>query len=202
MTAALTTIEELGQLPPAPPSRPRVLLVGTVLALAASCMVFAGLLGLYLHQRAEAIAANGVWFPEGTTVALTPANMALITLTMSCVTMHWALYAIANDDRRSTWLAMGLTMFLGAAYLNLMAFYYTQIGLPVASPHGVLIYAITGAHLVMVGGAMLFIGLMAFRTLGGQYSAKDREGVVAASLYWYGTVAIYAVLWYAIFVTK
>ena len=36
-----------------------------------------------------------------------------------------------------------------------------------------------------LGVAMLFAALMAFRTLGGQYSAKDREGVVAAAVFWY-----------------
>jgi hypothetical protein len=49
---------------------------------------------------------------------------------------------------------------------------------------------------------MLFAALMAFRTLGGQYSAKDREGVVAAAVYWYATAAVYAVVWYAVLVTK
>jgi heme/copper-type cytochrome/quinol oxidase subunit 3 len=67
---------------------------------------------------------------------------------------------------------------------------------------GILVYAITGLHLAMVGGGMIFIGLMAFRTLGGQHSAHDREGLQAAALYWYVTVAVYTVIWYAIFVTK
>ena len=49
---ALATIEELGDLPPPPPARPRVLLVATVLATAATVMVFAGLLGIYLRERA------------------------------------------------------------------------------------------------------------------------------------------------------
>ena len=50
--------------------------------------------------------------------------------------------------------------------------------------------------------AIVFVALMAFRTLGGQYSARDREGIVAASLFWYVMVAVYAAIWYAIFVTK
>ena len=43
---------------------------------------------------------------------------------------------------------------------------------------------------------------MAFRTLGGQYSGRDREGIAAAALFWYVTVAVYAVIWYTVFVTK
>jgi cytochrome c oxidase subunit 3 len=202
MAATLTTLEDLGTFPAAPPARPRVLLIGTVLAIAAAAMAFAGMLGWYLHVRAETIAGGDPWLPEGVTIPLTPGTMGLITLAMSCVTMLWAVYAIGNDDRRSTWLAMGLTLLLGGAELNLMGFYYSQMHLAAASPQGVLIYAITGAFLAMLGAAMLFVLVTVFRTLGGQYSAKDREGVVAATLFWYATVAVYAVIWYAIFVTK
>jgi len=46
-------------LPPAPPvQRPRVLVVGSAFAAAASFMVFIGLLGVYLTARADVIAAG------------------------------------------------------------------------------------------------------------------------------------------------
>ena len=67
---------------------------------------------------------------------------------------------------------------------------------------GILVYVITGMHLAMAGAGVIFIGLMAFRTLGGQYSARDQEGIVAALIYWYVTVAVYTVIWFTIFVTK
>jgi heme/copper-type cytochrome/quinol oxidase subunit 3 len=70
------------------------------------------------------------------------------------------------------------------------------------TPVGLLIFGITGAHLVMAGVAMLFVGLMAFRTLGGQYSGRDREGIAAAALFWYVMVVVYAAIWWAIFITK
>ena len=70
------------------------------------------------------------------------------------------------------------------------------------SPAGVLIYVITGAHLALVMIALLYAALMTFRTLGGEYAGSDREGITAASLFWYVTVAVFAVIWYAIYVTK
>ncbi|CAN5185705.1 hypothetical protein BH18ACT4_BH18ACT4_01540 [soil metagenome] len=188
--------------PPPAPARPRVLMVGTAFAAAAAVMVFAGMIALYVSTRAASIAENGSWLPEDATVSLSPANMGLLTLFMSAVTMQWALYSIANDDRRSTYLALGVTVVLGVAFVNLMAFYFAQMGLPVADPAGVLVFAIAGAHLAMVGAGLVFIGLMTFRTLGGQYSARDREGLDAAALFWYATVAVYAVIWFAVFVTK
>lgn len=202
MSAALATIEELGELPPPPPARPRVLLVATVLATAATVILFAGLLGIYLDARAAAIAEGGRWLPEGVDIPLTPGNMSLIGFALSCLTMQWAVDAIGHDDRRHTWLAFGATMVVGAFHMVGMGFLYSQMGLEVATEQGALVYALTGGHLAMLGAAMLFLALMAFRTLGGQYSAKDREGVVAAAVFWYATAAVYAVVWYAVLVTK
>ena len=40
------------------------------------------------------------------------------------------------------------------------------------------------------------------RTVGGEYSAKDVEGIRGAAMFWYVTVGLYLVLWYAIYITK
>jgi heme/copper-type cytochrome/quinol oxidase subunit 3 len=202
--ATTTTHETLPELAaPAPPTRPRVLVTGTVLASAATLMAFAAMLGLYLHIRAATIADEGQWLPRGVEMPLTPGNMAMITLAMSAVVMQWAVYAIGNNDRRSTYIALGLAVLMGGAYINAIAFYYTQMGdLTVRSPVGLLIFGITGAHLVMAGIAIVFVAVVAFRTLGGQYSPRDRDGVVAAAVFWYVMVVVYAAIWYAIFITK
>jgi heme/copper-type cytochrome/quinol oxidase subunit 3 len=203
MTVAMVSSDaELGNPPPPPPPRPRGLLVGTVLGLSGVVMAFAGVLGYYIHQRALTKAATGAWLPKEVDIPLVPGNMGLITLVMSVVLVQWAVYSIANDDRRNTYIALGLTVLLGLAHLNVMAFAFTQIKMPIGSAVGVLFYTIMSMHLAMVGAGLLFLGLMAFRTLGGQYSGRDREGVAAAAIYWYVTVAVYAVVWYTIFLTK
>ncbi|MEY2420167.1 MAG: cytochrome c oxidase subunit [Acidimicrobiaceae bacterium] len=203
MAVALAN-DSIGAPPFAPPARPRVLLIGTALACAAIVMAFAGLLGLYAEERAAVVRDGAKWIPKGVVIDLTPFNVAFVGLIISIVVLHWAVYAISNDDRPRAYLALGLAALLGAAYINSVAFSYTQMGFTVNDPTGVgiLVYAITGMHLAMAGAGVVFIALMAFRTLGGQYSGRDREGVVAALLYWYVTVAVYAVIWFTIFVTK
>ena len=165
-------------------------------------MAFAGLIGLYVGRRAAALEANQPWLPKGVTIDLTPGNVAMVGLLISAVVVQWAVYSIANDDRPRAYLALGLTVLLGAAYINGMAFDYTQMGITVHDPVGLLIFTITGMHLAMAGAGMIFVGLMAFRALGGQYSGRDREGIVAAAMYWHVTVLIFAVIWFTIFVTK
>jgi heme/copper-type cytochrome/quinol oxidase subunit 3 len=203
MAVALTH-DTIGAPPIAPPARPRVLLIGTSLACAGIVMAFAGLLGLYADERATVVRDGGKWLPKDVVIDLTPFNVALVGLVISIVVLHWAVYAVGNEDRPRAYLALGLAALLGAAYINSVAFSYTQMGFTIDDPSGVgiLVYVITGMHLAMAGAGVIFIALMAFRTLGGQYSGRDREGIVAVLIYWYVTVALYAVIWFTIFVTK
>ncbi len=69
-------------------------------------------------------------------------------------------------------------------------------------PAGLLFFTITGAHLVMTVVALAYAALMTFRTLGGQYAGRDREGIVAASAFWYATIVVFSVIWYTIYVVK
>ncbi|CAN5650672.1 hypothetical protein BH20ACT2_BH20ACT2_02890 [soil metagenome] len=189
--------------PAAEPIRPRVLLTGTALAVVGAVMAFAGLIGTYLEVRAATLEETGAWLPEGVSIPLTPGSMGMVTLAMSVVTMQWAVHAIGERDRTNAYVALGLTLVLGVAFVNSTAFLYTQMGLGIAdSAPAVLIYAVTGTHLAMTIGALVFNALMAFRALGGQYAGRDREGITAAALFWYATVAIYAVIWYAVYVLK
>ena len=54
----------------------------------------------------------------------------------------------------------------------------------------------------MVAIGLLFVAVMGFQALGGQLTGRDAEGMSAAALYWYVTIAVYAVIWYAVYVTK
>lgn len=188
--------------PAAPPARPRILLVGTALASAAAFMAFVGLIGVYVSERAAVVSSGATWLPEGTTLPLTPGNMAFATMLISAVSMWWAVESVGRNDRQMAYLALGLTMLLGVAVINATSFLYTQMELPVATGPGALIYTITGAHIAMIVIGMVFATVMVFRTLGGEYGGRDREGLVAAALFWYVTIAVHAVIWYTIYIVK
>ena len=49
---------------------------------------------------------------------------------------------------------------------------------------------------------MVFVAVMGFQSLGGQLTGRDAEGMSAAALYWYVTVAVYSVIYYGIYITK
>ena len=65
-----------------------------------------------------------------------------------------------------------------------------------------LIYAAIGTHLAITGAAMAYLAIMGIRSLGGNYSAKDVEGLYGAAMFWFVMVTMYFALWYAIYITK
>ncbi len=193
----------LTQLPIAPRTRGRDVLVGTGFAVAAFIMYFAGLFGVYLSERADARAAGLDWIPAGAVIELTPPGMIMWTLIISVAVMQWAVYSIARDDRPHALLAIGATLALGAMVLVQYGWQYVQMGLVAdESTAAVLIYALSGSHLVMVLVAMVFVALTGFRALAGQYSSAQTDGIVAASLFWYAVVFIYFFLWIGVFIAK
>lgn len=191
--------------------RPRTLLVGTAYATVAAVMVFIGLFGVYFAERAAVLegspeATRGTaWIKTGT-ISLVPGGMMMTTMVLSVVTMAWAVYSIRRDDRPRAYLALGLTALFGVSIINQTVFYYKSMGLTIAgeaaSLQALLIFTITGAHLVMVAGGVIFLGLMAFRALAGQYSSRQADGILAASIFWYAIVAVYTVIYFGIYVAK
>lgn len=191
-------------LPPAPPvQRPRVLMVATAFVSAGVVMAFIALLGIYLNERAAVIATGSKWLPEGSTIPLQQPNTIFITLIMSVISMAWAANAISKNDRVNAYLALGLTLMLGLASIVMTTYLWTLMELDIASgAQGVLIYTITGAHIVMLVLAMIYTALMSLRALGGQFNSREHDGISAAALFWYAMVAVYALIWIIIYVTK
>jgi heme/copper-type cytochrome/quinol oxidase subunit 3 len=188
---------ELGAVP-APPRR-RELLFGTAFASAGVVMVLVTLIGAYLNARSAA--PVGTWLAKNT-VPLTQPNMMMATLAMSAVTMQWAVWSIDRDDRGHTYMALGVTLLFGAAYLNQASFLFGQIEMTMGQLEGPLFYATTGTHVAMVIGAMIFVVLMGFRALGGQFSSRQPDGIGAAAVFWHATVASFALVWVAVYILK
>jgi len=200
---ATTTPSPILTAPPAPPRRPRVLTVAAAFGGVASGLVVLTMLGVYLQVRGERLADGVPALPEDVTLPLTPGNMGLVTLAMSVVTVAWLCYSLRNEDRTHAYLALGVSLLLGVAFINATAYLYQQLSMPftMTGTSG-LIYAVTGAHLVMTFVGLVFLAVMGFHALGGQLTGRDAESMSAAALYWYVTVAVYLPVWYGIYVTK
>lgn len=182
---------------PALPRR-REMLFGSAFATAGAAMLIVVLVANYLIERT----AGGAQWLVDNQIPLTQPNMQLVTLGMSVVTMQWAVYSISRDDRYHTYMAMGITMLLGLAFINQTTFLYRMAGITIAQPEGPLFYAVTGSHLVLIGVALAFMVLVLFRVFAGQYSSRMPDGVGAVAILWYAGVALYALIWFAVYVQK
>lgn len=196
--------------PPAAEQRPHSQLIATAIFAGAAILVMATLIGLYLSARHTALAANAEWIPTGG-LPLTGPNTALFTLLLSIPAMAWAQQAVRNDDRQSLWVSYGIVLLLGAAFINAEAFILNGLSVstdPEASvgiaesPTLLLIFTIVGVHLVIIGAAMASVLVTGFRALGGRLDRRHRDSVDAVALFWYVTVALFGVLWYAVYVMK
>lgn len=178
--------------------RRRELLLGTVFATVGAVMVMLTLVAAYLAARN---AAGDDWLAQNV-IPLTQPNMQMLALALSAVMIHWAVYSINNDDRTNTYIALGATLVLGAAFVNQTIFLWKFAGITEAQAEGALFYAVTGGQVVMLLVAMLFVLFVAFRALGGQYSSRNPDGIAAAAVLWDASVAVFAVIWVAVYIMK
>ena len=189
-------------LPTAEVTRPRTVLVGTMFASGAAFMTFIGVILYYVSERASAQADGAAWFPEGV-VELGPSGFIFATLILSIVTVQWAVQAINNDDRKNTFFALALTAVFGASVFNQLWFIINDTGFALnGSTAEFMFFVVNGTFVVFLIAAVAFIVLTFLRALIGQFGPRKADGVAAAAFYWNTVVAMWAIAWYVIYVTK
>lgn len=189
-------------LPAAPPPAPRrQVLVGTSLAVVAMVMLAGSMLAVWALQRREAIDATGAWLPDGVTIPEVPTNVMLLAFVGMCVFGQWAVWSAKRDDRPHTALALGCTLVVGLLIVNAQAYVYHRMELGVGDgTYAAMFYAITGMFMVLMIAGLLFTVVAAFRYIGGR--TGDQEILVSHALYWYAVSAVFAAIWFLVYVTK
>lgn len=193
--------EVIGVLPaPAPePGRRNVVLVGTLIAVAAGTTLIGSLLGGYFQARDISRADNIPWPPDGTAIPNVALLVTYMGLGLSAFTAQWAYTAIRNDDRRQAYWALGATAVLGACFLNGLTFAWSQLGLVAGSgPYADHVYAVSVTHFLLVLAALVTLLVVGFRVFGGQLHRDDSELLLSAVVVWHFVVAAGAVIWWCL----
>jgi heme/copper-type cytochrome/quinol oxidase subunit 3 len=85
--------------------------------------------------------------------------------------------------------------------INAQAFVYVRMGLGIGDgTYAVMFYAITGMFMLLMIVGVVFTTVAAFRYIGGR--SGDQEILVSHAIYWYAMAAIYAAIWFLVYVTK
>ena len=180
--------------------RANLTMVGTFLAIAAGTMLIGALLGGWLAARDAALTAGSPWLREGVELPNLALAVTYATLLMSSFTAQWAVYAASHDDRKNLYVALGITIVLGLAFLNGLSFVFDELGLEAGMTDvATFTYAVTVTHLLLVIAAMVLFVVMGFRALTGQVSARRRELVAAAAAFWHFTVIAGAAVYLVVF---
>lgn len=189
-------------LPSAPAPAPRrQVLVGMALAAAGMVALVGGMTALFLRFRTIAIDNGEKWVPKDVKFTMVGANVMLLTLVPLCIFAQWAVYAAKRGDKAHTGTALGLSGLMALAFINAQAFIYatTNMGVRLGT-YSVMFYTLTGVVMALAIVGLALTVVTAFRYLGGRTS--DREVVAAHALYWYAFAAVFAVVWFVVYVTK
>jgi cytochrome c oxidase subunit 3 len=191
--------------------------LGMLLFITSEVMFFAGLFAAYFSIRAAysevdkvTQVSKHVWpptayagllnpfrvtTPEGALNVIVPATLILI---LSSVTCQIGVWAIRRGDHRGFIRAFSITLGLGITFLLLQAFDYSVLiheGLTMgATTFGTTYFTLTGFHGAHVFGGVLMLGVVVYRGMAGQFSAKHHDMVEAASLYWHFVDVVWVLL--------
>ena len=182
--------------------RPRTVVVGTLFATGAALTMFLALIAIYVMRRADTLDAGQEWFPEGS-IEMGPPGFVLATLILSVFTVQWAVHATRHDDRVNAYWALAITGLFGAAVFNQLWFILAETGFSVDGGEAEFLFlVVNGYFAVMLIAAVATLAITFLRALAGQYTGKQNDGVAAAALFWNAVVAVWAVTWYVIYITK
>jgi len=171
--------------------------LGMLLFITSEVMFFSGLFAAYFASRA----ANQPWPPvefEGLLDPLSLILVATIILVASSFTCQFAVWSIRRGDRTGFIRNISVTFVLGVIFLLLQAFDYMLLfseGLTMGSgPFGTTYFTLTGFHGAHVFGGVLMLGVILYRGMLGQFSARHHDAVEAVSLYWHFVDVVWIVL--------
>ena len=203
-TASTVDVPELGRYAvPGPPPRPRSQLVGTGFAIAAGAMAVAGALGHYMARRHASGMDPGHEWLSGHSVPSPQLVYAFITLLVSVVTAHWAVWASGRGERGHTWVGMAITLVMGFAFFNMVMFSLNRMEVELGSGEWAnLAFAVTGLSLAILIVGMFYLGLMTLRSLGGSVGRDRSTPLGSAVFFWDFAVLAWAATWYVVYVVK
>ena len=186
--------------------------LGMLLFITSEVMFFAGLFAAYFSIRASYQELVGgqlvhIWPPinPGTNppeqfhLEMLPIVLpATIILVASSFTCQMGVNAIKRDDRTGFLRNFGITLVMGIVFLVMQAYDYTTLfgeGITLGSTtFGTTYFTLTGFHGAHVFGGALMLGVVVYRGMAGQFSARHHDMVEATSLYWHFVDVVWILL--------
>jgi cytochrome c oxidase subunit 3 len=175
--------------------------LGMLLFITSEVMFFGGLFAAYFNVRAN----SPIWptiNPETTEKfrldILPLVGPATVLLILSSLTCQMAVWAIRRGDRTGFLRNIAATFLIGITFLIMQATDYVLLGSEgmtlSAGTFGTTYFTLTGFHGAHVFGGVIMLGVLLYRGLAGQFSARHHDAVEAVSLYWHFVDVVWILL--------
>jgi cytochrome c oxidase subunit 3 len=181
-------------------------ILGMLLFITSEVMFFSGLFAAYFSTRARDL-SSGPWQAGQEILAKALPSLdrpisliviATVILISSSFTCQFAVWAIRRGDRTGFLRNIGFTFILGISFLILQAVDYSVLfgeGLTLSSSmFGTAYFTLTGFHGAHVFGGVLMLGVLLYRGMAGQFSARHHDAVEAVSFYWHFVDIVWIIL--------
>jgi cytochrome c oxidase subunit III len=175
--------------------------LGMLLFITSEVMFFGGLFAAYFNVRASS--------PQWPTInpetneqfhleILPLVGPATVLLILSSFTCQFAVWAIRRGDRTGFLRNIAATFVIGVTFLIMQATDYVILGSEgmtlSAGTYGTTYFTLTGFHGAHVFGGAIMLGVLLYRGLAGQFSARHHDAVEAVSLYWHFVDVVWILL--------
>ncbi len=173
---------------------------GMVFFLASEAVFFANLIASYLYLRVRA----GAWPPTIDHLTrpeiLIPGINSIILVSSSFV-MHYAVSSIKKGNKAGLTVGLGLTALMGVVFLSGQAYEYLHNGFgPWDGLFGSVFYTLTGFHGAHVTFGVLFMLVVFFRAMRGDFSKSHHFAVTAIEMYWHFVDVVWVILFLVLYV--
>ncbi len=175
--------------------------LGMLLFITSEVMFFGGLFAAYFNVRANAPhwptlnPETGEAFRLDILPLVGPATVLLILSSFTC---QFAVWGIRRGDRSAFLRNIGVTFAIGVIFLIMQGTDYVLLaneGLTLSSgTFGTTYFTLTGFHGAHVFGGAIMLGVILFRGMAGQFSARHHDAVEAVSLYWHFVDVVWILL--------
>lgn len=171
--------------------------LGMWLLLVTETMLFSGLIAGMLRMKALSPAAAN----EILNIPVTAVNT--FVLIISSTTVVLSIQSIMNGDRRKMRLYLIATLLLGATFLGVQMFEYTQLLSEGFTPSGSLFgsgfYMVTGFHGFHVFIGLLLCGWLILQAFQDRFSPRNYIRIEIFGLYWHFIDIVWIVLFTIIY---
>ncbi len=176
--------------------------VGMWVFLCSEVMFFAGLIGSYIVLR---FGASDTWAAPGEVLNVPVTAVNTFILICSSVTMVKAFAAAEADDQKGIRRYLVATFLLGATFLGVQAFEYTELVrhaawqgshgfTPQAGLYGATFFTMTGFHGFHVLLGVICLGWASIQAFKGRWGAHNTHGIEVLGLYWHFVDLVWIIL--------